>query len=69
MPGLTEASDRRDPLVGDSRPISKHCAMDTGSEAGMTKFLGLFSCFGDPIQIIEFATFLDNDTSEIYPGQ
>jgi hypothetical protein len=38
VPGLTEASDRRDPLRGDSRMSSKHFAMDTGSEAGMTVF-------------------------------
>jgi hypothetical protein len=39
VPGSTEASDRRDPLGGDSRIFSKHCSMDTGSEAGMTGFL------------------------------
>jgi len=42
VPDLTEASDRRDPLGGASRKFRKHCAMDTGSEAGMTDFLGLF---------------------------
>jgi len=36
VPGLTEASDRRDPLGGDARIFSKHFSMDTGSEAGMT---------------------------------
>jgi len=39
VPGSTEASDRRDPLQGGSRPFSKHCAMDSGSKAGMTIFL------------------------------
>jgi hypothetical protein len=38
VPDLTEASDRRDPLGGDSRIFSKHCSMDSGSEAGMTSF-------------------------------
>ena len=38
MPGLTEASDRRYPLQGASGKLSKHCAMDPGSEAGKTIF-------------------------------
>ena len=38
VPDSTEASDRRDPLGRDSRIFSKHCSMDTGSEAGMTSF-------------------------------
>jgi len=86
VPGLTEASGRRYPLDGDSRPIRKHCAMDkgcsqqpycistvpgghTGSEAGMTGFLGLLNCFDDQILVINFATFTFKNGDQIYPGQ
>ena len=39
VPDSIEASDRRDPLQGGSRIFSKHCPIDSGSEAGMTMFL------------------------------
>ncbi len=59
----------RYPLGGDSRKFRKHCAMDTGSEAGMTGFLGLFNSFGGPILVINFATLISKETGQIYPGQ
>ena len=55
-------------LSGDARKFRKHCAMDTGSEAGMTGFLGLFNCFGGPILVINFATFISKETGRIYSG-
>jgi len=53
VPGLTEASDRRDPLGGDTRIFSKYCSMDTGSEAGMTGFLCVLKNFVGSILMFE----------------
>ncbi len=50
VPGLI-----RYPLGGDSIIISKHCSMDTGSEAGTTGFLRLLIKFGGSILVIQFA--------------
>jgi hypothetical protein len=53
----------RYPLGGDSRVFSKHCSMDTGSEAGMTGFYCVLNNFGGTVLIFE-STIIEFNKSE-----
>ena len=47
----------------------KHCAMDTGSEAGMTDFVNLQDYFGVSALAINFAATIYKYTAQNYSRQ